>query len=194
MHEPKPQHELHDISDLDPDGLPSSRSLVKASLVAVATAAVLLVVAVLPAEYGLDPTGLGGRLGLTALHAADDKTVSPASGPVRKSDAPYRTKALTLTLAPQQGAEIKAVMDAGQSLVFEWKSEGGPVYFDMHGDHADAADGFTSFWIGEAQASASGTFQAPFKGAHGWYWENRGDQPVTIHLQTSGFYETLYMP
>ena len=38
MNEPHPHHELHDIADLDPDGLPSNKSLVKASLVALAIA------------------------------------------------------------------------------------------------------------------------------------------------------------
>lgn len=195
MHESHPHHELHDISDLDPEGLPSNRSLVKASLIAVAIAAVLLVTAILPAEYGIDPTGLGGKLGLTALHSAAAKAPQASGGPLQKSATPYRTNTVTVPLAPHQGAEIKAVMEEGQSFVFEWKAEGGPVYFDMHGEPPNAPkDVYTSFWIGEAQASASGTFQAPFKGVHGWYWENKGDQPVTIRLKTSGFYETLYMP
>lgn len=195
MHEPPPRHELHDIADLDPDGLPSSRSLIKASLIALAIAATLLVTAILPAEYGIDPTGLGGKLGLTALHSAASKTPAAPQGPVQQSTAALRTNTVTLPLAPHQGAEVKAVMEEGQSFVFEWKAEGGPVYFDMHGEPPNTPkDVFTSYWIGESQASASGTFQAPFKGNHGWYWENRGDQPVTIRLKTTGFYETLYMP
>jgi hypothetical protein len=198
MHEPHPHHELHDIADLDPDGLPSNKRLVKASLVAAAIAGVLLVGAILPAEYGIDPTGVGQALGLTALHATGAKGATAeatARGPLLKSETPYRTNSLTVPLAPHQGAEIKAVMDQGQSFVFEWQAEGGPVYFDMHGEPPNAPEGvFTSFWIGESQTGASGTFEAPFKGGHGWYWENRGDSPVTIHLKTSGFYETLYMP
>lgn len=198
MHQQHPHHELHDISDLDPDGLPSNKSLVKASLVALAIAGALLVGAILPAEYGIDPTGVGKALGLTALHAAGAQaaTAQPtARGPLQRSETPYRTNSLTVPLAPHQGAEIKAVMEEGQSFVFQWQAEGGPVYVDMHGEPPNAPEGvYTSFWIGESQASASGTFAAPFKGVHGWSWENRGDTPVTIHLKTSGFYETLYIP
>jgi hypothetical protein len=29
---------------------------------------------------------------------------------------------------------------------------------------------------------------APFTGIHGWYWENPGGSPITIHLASSGFY------
>lgn len=41
--------------------------LLKATGIALASAAVLLVIAVLPAEYGVDPIGAGRLLGLTAL-------------------------------------------------------------------------------------------------------------------------------
>jgi hypothetical protein len=49
-----------------PEG-PSLASLRRASLVAVVIAAVLVVTAVLPAEYGVDPTGIGRRIGLTQM-------------------------------------------------------------------------------------------------------------------------------
>lgn len=202
MNKPRPHHELHDIGDLDPDGLPSNESLVKASLFAVAIAGALLVTAILPAEYGIDPTGVGEALGLTALHSVDADPVvgaldeAPAArSPVLKSDIPYRSDEIKVPLAPHQGAEIKAVMEKGQSFIFHWEADGGPVYFDMHGDPPNARENeFTSYWIGDSQASASGNFEAPFKGAHGWYWENRGEKPITIRLKTSGFYDSLYMP
>ncbi|WP_434478467.1 hypothetical protein [Gemmatimonas sp.] len=50
----------------NPEG-PSLASLRRASLVAVVIAAVLVVTAVLPAEYGVDPTGIGRRIGLTQM-------------------------------------------------------------------------------------------------------------------------------
>lgn len=49
-----------------PEG-PSPASLRRASLVAVLIAVVLVVTAVLPAEYGIDPTGIGRRIGLTQM-------------------------------------------------------------------------------------------------------------------------------
>ena len=47
--------------------LPSSARLLRSTLLALAIAALLLVVAVLPAEYGVDPTGVGRTLGLTQM-------------------------------------------------------------------------------------------------------------------------------
>jgi hypothetical protein len=45
----------------------TSRRLLRSTLIALATAVLLLVTAVLPAEYGIDPTGVGRVLGLTPM-------------------------------------------------------------------------------------------------------------------------------
>jgi hypothetical protein len=47
--------------------LPSSTQLLISTFAAVAFATVILFVAVLPAEYGIDHTGLGAKLGLTQM-------------------------------------------------------------------------------------------------------------------------------
>lgn len=47
--------------------LPSSRKLIRSTLIALAAAATLLVTVVLPAEYAVDPTGIGKVLGLTEM-------------------------------------------------------------------------------------------------------------------------------
>lgn len=59
--------------------LPSTAKLLKATAIAAAVAGVLLVTTVMPAEYGIDPTGVGAALGLTTLAAidADDDTAAP---------------------------------------------------------------------------------------------------------------------
>jgi hypothetical protein len=46
---------------------PSRRSLLRSTLIAAAAAALLLITVVLPAEYGIDPTGVGRVLGLTTM-------------------------------------------------------------------------------------------------------------------------------
>lgn len=47
--------------------LPTPQQLRRATIVAVVVSVALLITAVLPAEYGVDPTGLGRRLGLTQM-------------------------------------------------------------------------------------------------------------------------------
>ena len=196
-----------------PADLPGTGKLIKASLVSLAVAAVVLFVAVLPAEYGIDPTGLGSRFGLTVLHdpQASESMSEPASAavnaptdlglnllaptgsPVTRKTGPYRSDRMTLKLAPGEGAEIKARMKAGENFLFHWRSTG-PVHFDMHGERLNAGDDFTSFWLGRAQAQASGAFAAPFEGTHGWYWQNPGSAAVTVTLDISGYYAELYRP
>ncbi len=55
-------------SELDTHVVPK-RELLRGTVYAAIVAAVILTVAVLPAEYGVDPTGLGKAMCLTKLHA-----------------------------------------------------------------------------------------------------------------------------
>ena len=47
--------------------LPSSAQLLKSTAIAAASAIAILVTVVLPAEYNIDPTGVGGMLGLAEM-------------------------------------------------------------------------------------------------------------------------------
>lgn len=69
--------------------LPSTAKLLKATAIAIAVAGVLLVTIVMPAEYGIDPTGVGAKLGLTTLAAIDaDDGDSEATPPAPSNAAP----------------------------------------------------------------------------------------------------------
>ncbi|GAA0792196.1 hypothetical protein [Marinobacterium sediminicola] len=171
----------------------SNKGLLKTTLLTLTIALVLLITLVLPAEFGIDPLGSGRLLGLDRLQAQASEP-APANR-LWTGEGPFKSDTLTLTLLPGQGAELKAVMEAHAPISFHWTSEGGPVHVDMHGEAENAAPGeYTSYWLDDALTSASGSLRAPFKGTHGWYWENRGSQAVTIRLNTAGFYRTLYMP
>ncbi|MEK5764296.1 transmembrane anchor protein, partial [Acinetobacter junii] len=47
--------------------LPSSKKLIKSTVIAAVSAIVVLVTWVMPAEYAIDPTGVGKVLGLTKM-------------------------------------------------------------------------------------------------------------------------------
>lgn len=191
-------------SDVRP--LPTLRQLYRAIVIAALSALVILVAAVLPAEYGIDPTGIGKKLGLVRLAASGEKPLpatsaaplDPASfvsAVVQPRSTPFRTEEMMLVLKPGEGSEIKASMAKGDPFVFDWTVVGGKVEFDMHGEAINARnDEFTSYWKGTEQASAYGAFTAPFAGTHGWYWLNKGDRAVTVRVKVSGFYEKLYRP
>lgn len=196
---------MQDISNMNREGLPSSKSLFKATGVAAVIGGVVLVTTILPAEYGIDPTGLGQTMGLTVLSQANaaesaQPESAPASsgnllalsaGPVWRTPEGLSSDSTTVTLGPNEGLEVKATMAEGDRMVFNWTTEGGSVNFDMHGERFNDGDNFTSYWQGRDQPSASGAFEAPFDGTHGWYWENRGETAVTVVLDTSGFYSGI---
>jgi hypothetical protein len=86
-------------------------------------------------------------------------------------------------------------MVKGDSLIFRWEAQGGPVKLDMHGEPPNPTeDEFTSYWKDNEIQEAQGSFTAPFDGTHGWYWRNNGETPVTVTVRTSGFYKDLFRP
>ena len=180
--------------------LPTLRQLGKATASALAVAAAILVTAVLPAEYGIDPLGAGKALGLTQLNGAAKKPaeVQPAAGAtlatVVKTALPMRSDEMTITLQPGEGAEVKAQIRKGEHFVFSWSADA-PVKADMHGEPFNAKEKeFTTYWKVPQQSGAQGTFTAPFDGIHGWFWRNKGAKPVTITVKVNGFQEKLYRP
>jgi hypothetical protein len=68
---------------------PSRGRIIKATVIALVVAAVLLIVAVLPAEYGIDPIGTGKALHLTDLAKADAaKPTTKAAEKPTEADPP----------------------------------------------------------------------------------------------------------
>jgi len=58
---------MHNANKPNLEDLPSSAQLLKSTLIAAVAAVVILVTIVLPSEYGIDPTGIGGFLGLAEM-------------------------------------------------------------------------------------------------------------------------------
>ena len=170
---------------------------------AMLVAGVLLMAAILPAEYGVDPLGTGKRLGLTSLAQANAPAAAAAGGaaeapppeelePVRpgaNTPQPVALKQDTVTfkLGPFEGMEYKYRMEKGASMVYSWTSTG-RVRFDFHGEPQGAPKGYAeSYEMSEGQ-KASGSFFAPTTGIHGWFWENLGTDDITVTLTSTGFY------
>jgi hypothetical protein len=188
----------------------SPGALARATLGAAAAATAILTLVVLPAEWGIDPTGVGTALGLTrmAAGAGADEADMPATRPVAPSaisippqvkdniaaKTAWRTDERTLTLPPHSGIEVKAHMAKGDHLIFRWTSTA-PIRMDMHGEPKGGKEGeFSTYWKQKNLTEAQGSFTAPFEGTHGWYWRNGGETPVVITLNSAGFYKDLFEP
>lgn len=134
---------------------------------------------ILPAEFGRDPLGTGRILGLTGMGSTTADALNTQLE-VHKSDE------VEFILEPFQSLEYKYLMDAGHALVFSWTADG-ELYFDLHAENITVEDYEESYAEGVA-SSQLGAYEAAFNGMHGWFWENRGFQQVTLRLKTAGFY------
>ena len=199
--------------------LPSSRQLIRSTVIALVTAGILLTTAVLPSEYGIDPTGIGNALGLKkmgeikaalAREAAGEAQRSPPPADAAPSAAPATPKAeaaaspaptpdptgksdeVTVSLKPGQAAEVKLDMRKGAKVSYEWTVRGGAVNVDAHGDPVNPPAGFYhGYGKGRQVSKDAGVLQAAFDGKHGWYWRNRSNSTVTLTLNTQGQYTAI---
>lgn len=171
------------------DTVPSRRRILRATILAIVVALVILVTTVLPAEYGIDPLGTGRALGLTALFDAGEGTAAPRPTGPPPAPATFRDDVYTVELRPFDSVEYKYRLEQGGSLVYVWQATD-KVEFEFHGEPDGApAKYFDSYSKGEDH-SASGGFIAAKAGVHGWYWKNPGAGRVTVTLKATGFFSS----
>jgi hypothetical protein len=176
---------------------PSKGKLALATALAFLVAMIVLVTAVLPAEYGIDPLGTGKATGLLDLYAGasppspttavpstvervDPKTVMPQT-------TGYKFDSVKFTLHPREGFEYKYRIEKGGGMLYEWRATV-PLRYELHGEPDGAGLGVAESYDKQGGDHASGTFTAPTSGIHGWFWENPSDATVTLTLTTAGFY------
>ncbi len=167
----------------------SSKTLIKASVSAVIVAAIVLVTVILPAEYNIDPTGIGKKLGLTVLATAGEEQQPTTNLAVEKGTDEFQT--IEVTVPAGRGIEYKFYMKQYEKMTYEWLTDGEPLYFDLHGEpEGDTTGYFESFTIA-TNNEMKGSFTTPFAGSHGWYWKNKTDKPIAIQLMVKGQYEVI---
>jgi hypothetical protein len=163
---------------------------------ALLAAGVILVLFVLPAEYAVDPLGVGRRLGLLDLGVVgkqvESLNASTAAGAAQTAlvvpqDKAFNREEVKFTLGPRGSIEYKYRLDKGEALLFSWQATGA-VDFEFHAEPDGAPRGYAQTYEKGSALRASGTLTAPFAGIHGWYWENPGEQPVTVSLSSAGYY------
>lgn len=193
--------------------VPSTAKLVKSTILAAITAMALLVTVVMPAEYGIDPTGVGNVIGLKkmgeikmslAKDAAEEQQVvemantgetislseiAPVPAPIQPVTS-IRTDEMQVTLAPDQGTEIKVALAKGKTVKYSWSTNGGKANFDVHGDSKELDIDYHNYEKGSEQTK-EGMITAAFDGHHGWFWRNRTKETITVTLKTSGEYTDI---
>jgi hypothetical protein len=168
--------------------------------------ALIVVGAILPAEFNRDPLGVGRLSGLSRHWAPADKTLEPGAAGVaraREYDTPFRTDIVEIPLgdflagADRSELEYKVRMKKDATLVYAWEVEGAAdprdFHFDQHG-HTTPAPGqamtVATFRQGFGLRQ-QGALTAPFDGIQGWQFSNSSEKPVTVRLRLAGFYQLI---
>lgn len=200
--------------------LPTSRQLLRSTFLAIVSASAILVTIVLPAEYNLDPTGIGRALGLAEMgeikaqlaEEAERDRVLGDTAPEQKSSlkqpgfvAVLMSELFVSKAHAQEAAartdEMTITLTPGEGTEIKLamaKGEEVRFIWTVEGGvvnfdmHGDSPDGqAVSYEKGRAVPNAEGKLTADFDGNHGWFWRNRGAANVTLTLKTEGAYSDI---
>ncbi|MDN5479292.1 MAG: hypothetical protein L0G39_20385 [Chryseobacterium sp.] len=186
------------------------KSIIKQMIIAIVVGTVLLVSAVLPAEFGIDPLGIGKITGFNRLYIPEEENTNAFSGtphevltmaklgsgkdvprPAEADNPPpakqlaVRTAEASVVIPAGKGLEYKVNMLKYGVLEYEWKTDKGEVYLDMHGEVKGNHNFFESYLIAYS-SNMTGTLIAPFEGPHGWYFKNNGKEDITVKVKLKG--------
>lgn len=212
---------MHNAQKPKLDDLPTARQLWRSTAIAAGVAAALLVTVVWPSEYGIDPTGIGGALGLAEMgeiksqlseEAEADRLMLEGQVEPQSSLQPGVLDVIlgafvgtahaqeTPAVAPEWKDEISFALEPGQGIEIKLVMEEGaaaPFEWKVDGGevnfdlHGDGSGNEISYEKGRGIPEAAGTLTAAFTGNHGWFWRNRGDAPVSLTLRVAGAYSEI---
>jgi hypothetical protein len=195
--------------------------LLKSLIIAILIGAVVLITAVLPAEYGLDPLGTGKLFGFSKLYQETkqiennktnsslnfkkikmEKLGSPQSTPTpSEADNPppevqytEREDTIEVMVPAKKGIEYKFKSLKYGSIKYEWATNKGIVYIDFHGEVKQEKPPENVFYESYTLAysnNMAGTLTAPFEGKHGWYFRNDTNEDIVVSIRLNGQYDLL---
>ncbi len=155
--------------------------IIVATASSLAVAAVILVIFVLPAEFDVDPLGTGKMLGILGISSTTEPSM------VAEEIDGFHNDSIQFVLQPFESVEYKYRIKKDSGLMYSWSATG-VVTSEFHGEPDEGPEGFAETYQLGKYEKGNGTFTAPFNGIHGWFWENRGSDSVTVSLRSAGFY------
>jgi hypothetical protein len=186
---------------------PNKSRLLLLTLLAVGAGGVVTVGAIMPAEFGTDPLGIGQATGLSRLWAPPTVVYEPKAGsedatPFRPTEVAYREDVVMIPVPNYftgpylNELEYKVRMQQGATITFTWTAGNidlaDDLYFEFHGHTLQNREEMTvASYHKDSINHSSGTLTAPFDGVHGWYFQNSSDKDAVIELHISGFYELV---
>ena len=210
---------MYNSNKPDPEELPSSRQLIKSTIIAAVAAAVILVTVILPAEYGFDPTRIGKILGLASMgeiktQLAEEAAVDRLKELRRQKPKDDKDRSslmenifgLVVSTAHAQAAKpvwtnkVSVTLTPGKGTEIKLVMKKGAVAVFAwtvdrgvvnYDQHGDGGGQSISYKRGRAVPGHEGSLKAKFSGNHGWFWRNRGKQDVTVTLSVRGAYSEV---
>lgn len=202
------------------DELPTSAQLIRSTAIAAASAVAILVTVVLPSEYNIDITGIGGVLGLSEMGEIKMQLEEEAEADrIKALETEGRTGlqsgllGLFIGTAHAQQAlssepagtaewrdEITFTLSPGETADWKMVMEAGQTAeFVMRVEggrvnydlHGHGSGQSETYEKGRGSTGAEGRFTAGFAGEHGWFWRNRDSSSVTVTVQLRGNYAAL---
>lgn len=212
---------MYNSNTPDVRDLPTTAQLVKSTAIAAASAFVILIAFVMPAEYGIDPIGVGkltglkqmGEIKMSLAKEAEADALEDAQATAGGGEATMKFEVKDAPTASAAGAEapvVKGVRQDTMTVTLE-NNEGREIKVALNkgqvvkytwtssggkvnfDNHADSkALNINYHGYGKGSSEREqGEIVAAFDGSHGWFWRNRSGAPVTITLETEGPYTDI---
>jgi len=196
----------------------NKKQLLKSVFIALLIGGIVLITAVLPAEYGIDPLGTGKLFGFERLYQENEpadevtetsilnfdiikmeKLGSPKSvpkpeesnNPAPEKQYAIRKDTISVVVPAEKGIEYKFKSLKYGSIKYEWATNEGIVYIDFHGEVKQENPPENVFYESYTLAysnNMAGTLTAPFEGKHGWYFRNETKKDIVVTLVLNGEY------
>jgi len=130
-------------------------------------------------------------LGVNAQQAEPLPPGAPPPTPEAHTVKPnaYKRDSIIISLNALEWVEYKYRMERGDTMVYSWVAPV-PVKVEMHSEPQGGPRGYAEFFEKAEKPQGHGSYEAPFSGIHGWYFENLMEHPITITLNSSGFYQS----
>jgi hypothetical protein len=169
--------------------------------------ALIVLGAIMPAEFNADPLGIGKLTGIGRLWAPEAQTFGGAGSALAwSSETPKQSHIVEIPLGAAEwqeaAVEYKVHLKPGQTIFYRWtatKIDGtpmtAPVEVDQHG-HDTPPEGQPETVVQYQQKRLmqdQGSLTAPIDGIFGWYFRNHDPDPILIRLEIEGYY-TLVPP
>ena len=167
----------------------SLKTLIICIISAVLLALFVLVAFIGPAEYGIDPTGIGKNLGLTALAQPLQESVKKVESCPTGEQLSGWQDIVKITIPAKSGLEYKFYLQKNAEISYVWNTNGTALYYDFHGEPEGDKTGYFKSYRETTASVSDGSQIVPFAGTHGWYWRNDSNKAVQVTLKTKGQYK-----